>query len=82
MNLFLIGFAVLALWLASLRAHPFGRCWRCHGRRMVIRGSKRRRRPVRCRVCKGIGRRQRTGSKTVHRVVRDVIAHRNRAKEL
>lgn len=59
--------AVVA-WLLSLYVHPFGRCLRCRGRGAVIRG--RRARP--CPVCKGSKRRQRTGSRTVHRTVRMV----------
>jgi hypothetical protein len=69
---FLIGFAAFALWVLSLYLHPFGKCPRCRGKRVVMRGSKRRLRPVRCRVCNGIGRRQRPGSRTVHRTVRRV----------
>ncbi len=68
----LIAFAIVVLWLLSLWVHPFGKCPRCRGRRSVIKGSKKRPRPVRCRVCKGIGRRQRTGSRALHRVVRHV----------
>ncbi len=56
----LIGLAVPALWLLSLWVHPFGRCWRCRGRRIVMRRGRKRPRPV--RVCKGVGRPQRTGS--------------------
>lgn len=74
MDAFLIGFALLALWLFSLYVHPFGRCPRCRGERMVVRPSsgKRKPRPVSCRTCKGVGRRQRPGSKTVHRLARRV----------
>jgi hypothetical protein len=78
-NQFLVGFAVLALWVLSLLAHPFGRCPRCYGKRVVMRGTKRRRRPVRCWLCKGIGRRQRPGSKTVHRAVRYLAAYHARS---
>jgi hypothetical protein len=68
----LIGLAVLAAWLLSLWVHPFGKCIRCRGRRVIIRGSKKRPRAVRCRMCKGIGRRQRIGSRTLHRTVRRI----------
>jgi hypothetical protein len=69
-NVILAGFAVVALWVLSLWVHPFGRCPRCHGARMVMKGTKRRPRPARCPKCKGVGRRQRPGSRLVHRVVR------------
>jgi hypothetical protein len=77
---FLIGFAVLSVWLLSLWVHPFGKCPRCRGRRFVMRGSKRpasrgrraRRKPVQCKTCKGIGRRQRPGSRTLHRTIRKI----------
>jgi len=68
-HLFLYAVAAAALWLGSLYVHPFGRCLRCRGRRVVIRGTKRKPRPVRCPVCKGHGRRQRLGSRTVHQLV-------------
>jgi hypothetical protein len=67
----LIAFALLCAWLLSLWLHPFGRCPRCRGRRMLIRG-RRKPRPARCWLCKGAGRRQRPGSRTVHRTVRKV----------
>ena len=67
----LIGFAVAALWVLSLLVHPFGRCWLCRGRRVRIRRGRARR----CPACKGCGRRQRLGSRTVHRIRRQVAAH-------
>lgn len=69
---FLIGFAVLVAWVLSLWLHPFGKCPRCRGRRIVMRGTKRRPRPVRCWLCRGVGRRQRPGSRTVHRTIRKI----------
>lgn len=83
-NHFLILFAALALWVLSLYVHPFGKCLRCRGRRMLIHGSKRKRRPKRCWLCKGIGRRQRPGSRTVHRTARKIrreIARQRLAKQ-
>ena len=80
-NHVLIGLAVLALWLLSLWVHPFGKCIRCRGRRVVMRGSKKRPRPVRCRVCKGIGRRQRIGSRTLHRTVRRIRRELDRQRQ-
>jgi hypothetical protein len=70
----LIAFAIVAAWLLSVWVKPFGRCWRCHGKRVVMKGGSKPKRPasgkrkpkpakpVTCRVCKGVGRRQRTGS--------------------
>jgi hypothetical protein len=57
------------VWVLSLLVRPFGRCWRCRGKRVVV--SRRRRK---ARVCKGTGRRQRTGSRTVHRIRRTAAA--------
>jgi hypothetical protein len=71
-NHVLIGFAITAGWLLSLWVHPFGRCLRCRGRRVLMKGSGKRPRPRKCRVCKGVGRRQWTGSRTLHRTVRRV----------
>jgi hypothetical protein len=76
----LIGFAILVLWLASLYARPFGRCPRCRGRRVVTRKNARGRvRSRTCWLCKGIGRRQLTGSRTVHRAVR-FLRHYHRTR--
>ena len=67
----LTGFAVAVVWLLSLLVHPFGRCWRCWGKRVI----RRKRRTRKCWLCKGHGRRQRLGSRTVHRIRRQVAAH-------
>ena len=61
---FLIGAAILAAWVLSLLVHPFGRCWLCRGGRVRVKGRKARK----CRA------RQRLGSRTVHRVRRQVAA--------
>ena len=74
----LIAFAIAAAWLGSLYVRPFGRCWRCGGTGNLHRkGSKRA--PV-CPLCKGMKRRQRTGSRTVHRAVRMVRAELARTR--
>jgi hypothetical protein len=71
MSVFLILFAAAVLWTASLLVHPFGRCFWCRGQRVRVRGGRTRR----CHLCGGSGRRQRLGSKTAHRVRRQVAAH-------
>jgi hypothetical protein len=65
---FLIVLAAAALWVLSLLVKPFGRCWLCRGGRVRVKGRKARK----CRACKGLGRRQRLGSRTVHRIRRQV----------
>jgi hypothetical protein len=67
----LMGFAVAAAWLLSVLVKPFGRCPLCWGRRVLVSGRRARR----CPACRGLGRRQRLGSKTVHRIRRQVAAH-------
>jgi hypothetical protein len=70
---FLIVFVLAAAWVLSLLVHPFGRCWWCFGRGNVRR--KGRRRAPKCPLCKGMRRRQRLGSRTVHRIRRQVTSH-------
>ena len=65
-NLVLAVIIGLAVWAGSIYLRPFGRCHRCHGTGHIKRGA--RRRPV-CPRCKGHRRIQRTGSRTVHRLV-------------
>jgi DnaJ-class molecular chaperone len=73
----LIAAAVLAAWVVFLYVSPFGRCGRCRGRGVVIRG----RRASKCPRCHGARRQQRPGSRTVHRAVRMVRAERERARK-
>ena len=73
MTTFLIIFALAVLWVGSLLVHPFGRCWLRLGKGNIRR--KRRRRAPKCPLCKGLRRRQRLGSRTVHRIRRQVAAH-------
>jgi hypothetical protein len=73
MTAFLIVFGIAALWLGSLLVRPFGRCWLCRGKGNIHR--KRSRRAPKCPLCKGLKRRQRLGSRTVHRIRRQVAAH-------
>jgi hypothetical protein len=70
---FLIGFVIAAAWVVSLVVHPFGRCWRCWGKGNLRR--KGRRRAPKCPLCKGMKRRQRFGSRTVHRIRRQAADH-------
>lgn len=67
---FLVGLAVVGLWLGSLYVRPFGRCWRCGGTGHLKR--RRGRRAPKCPRCKGLRRIQRRGSRTVHRLARKV----------
>ena len=67
----LTGLGVAAFWLLSLYVKPFGRCFLCWGRGVRVSGRRARR----CWLCKGLGRRQRAGSRAVHRVRRQVAAH-------
>jgi hypothetical protein len=69
---FLILFAVAVAWVLSLLVKPFGRCWRCGGRGNLRRRG--RRRAPKCPLCKGAKRRQRLGSRTVHRIRRQVVS--------
>jgi hypothetical protein len=73
MTMFLILFVVASGWVLSLIVHPFGRCCRCWGRGNIRR--KGRRRAPKCPLCKGMKRRQRLGSRTVHRIRRQVAAN-------
>ena len=63
----LISAGVGALWVLSLLVKPFGRCFLCLGRRVFGAGRL-------CPACKGAGRRQRLGSKLVHRLRRLAVA--------
>jgi len=82
---FLIIAAVFAGWVLSLYVHPFGICPYCHGKRVIVGGRKRKPKPRTCSHCKGIGRRQRPGSRTVHRLVRRVrreLARQRKQRQL
>jgi hypothetical protein len=68
----LLVLAVAGVWLLSLLVRPFGRCWRCWGRRVLI--VKGRRKARKCWASEGTGRRQRTGSRLVHRIRRTAVA--------
>ena len=74
MTTFLILSGLAAAWVLSLLVHPFGRCWLCRGKGNIRRKGSRR--APKCRAVQGrSARRQRTGSRTVHRIRRQVAAH-------
>jgi hypothetical protein len=75
----LLAFAAAIIWVGSLYVKPFGRCWRCGGKGNLHRKGSRRA-PV-CPLCKGMKRRQRTGSRTVHRAARMVRAELARTRK-
>jgi len=68
MHIALIVLAVLLVWLLSLKAKPFGACWACRGKGVRVKKRGRRSKARKCWLCKGKRRRQRIGSRTVHRV--------------
>jgi DnaJ-class molecular chaperone len=72
------------VWVVSLYVKPFGACPDCHGTGNLIRGKGRRQRAVTCPRCKGLGRRQRPGSRTVHQLgrrVRRELEHSHRERQ-
>lgn len=66
--------AILAAWVVTLLLKPFGRCWLCRGKRVRIVKHRRKARARKCWACKGVGRRQRLGSRTVHRIRRTAMS--------
>jgi DnaJ-class molecular chaperone len=68
-HLVLAVLVVIAARVGFLYLFPFGACPRCKGTGHIQRGP--RRRPV-CPRCKGLKRVQRTGSRAVHRLVRQI----------
>jgi DnaJ-class molecular chaperone len=80
MTLFLLVSLALTVWVASLYFRPFGPCPKCHGQGHIMRGTRRRPRPVTCPRCKGLRRRQRPGSRTVHQLARRVRKYRARQR--
>lgn len=68
--------AAVIAYLGSLYLWPYAPCRWCKGRG-TNRGSTRRRFGD-CRWCGGTRRRQRLGSRTVHRAVRSAVGYRSR----
>jgi hypothetical protein len=79
-TIILIILIAAVVWVGSLYLHPFAHCLKCLGSGKN-RGSKTkgRGRYGQCRRCKGTGRRNRIGAKTVHRG-RVSLAERKRRK--
>jgi hypothetical protein len=70
---------VAAVWGVSLYVHPFTACLRCRGTGLN-RGSTGRRFGL-CKACGGSRRRQRRGSRTLHRWVRAARTEITRSRE-
>jgi hypothetical protein len=81
MTVFFVVLIVLAVWVLSLVVHPFGKCWRCRGKGVLVKQGNRKAKARKCWACKGKRRRQRFGSKRVHRVRRAAIAGWQSRKE-
>jgi hypothetical protein len=75
-QIFLIGCGAAVCWVVRLYFWPFGPCRRCQGSR--TNAGSNRKRWGNCGRCGGTGQRQRLGSKTVHRVVRDTISYQRK----
>ena len=76
MQLFLITLAAAAVWIIRCYFWPFAPCRRCQGKRTNPGSSRKRWGP--CKSCGGTGHRQVLGSKTVHRLVRDLLRYQRR----
>jgi hypothetical protein len=72
-----IGLGIAAGYVLFALAHPVGRCWRCGGKRVT--GRKSRRGPQ-CRVCKGHGLAVTPGATAVHRLFWLAFGDRIRAR--
>lgn len=79
MTLFLIIAAITAAYTASLFLWPFRPCSRCLGTGRNA-GSNRKRHGD-CARCHGAGRRQRIGSRFVHRTVLSIRSERARERQ-
>jgi hypothetical protein len=78
MTIAAVSLLAAAVWIGSLYLRPFGRCPRCHGRGIVRKGK---RRVIVCPSCKGLRRAQRFGSRTVHRLARQIRAEAARTRQ-
>jgi hypothetical protein len=78
--LLLIALAALVAWLLSLYVYPFTACGRCRGTGLN-KGSSGKRFGM-CTSCGGSRRKQRLGSKTLHRWVRAAKSEWRRSRAL
>ena len=80
MTLALLALAATAVYVVSLYVHPFRPCSRCQGSSRN-KGSSRKR-FGQCGRCAGTGRRQRIGSRTVHKLVLDLLGEPARQRRI
>lgn len=71
---------VLGAWVVSLYVHPFTRCGTCGGSGLN-KGSSGKRFGM-CKACGGSRRKQRLGSKALHRWVRSAKSEWQRTRAL
>ena len=76
----LLALAVLIAWGVSLYIHPFTVCGRCEGSG-TNRGSNGKRWGT-CKRCGGARRRQRFGSRTLHRAIQSAMSEVRRTRAL
>ena len=65
----LTAIGLLTAYAALVLISPVGRCIRCHGERVIRRGS--RAKP--CRWCHATGKRRRPGATLVHRLAWTIL---------
>jgi hypothetical protein len=76
----LVALAAFAAWAVSLYAHPFTKCGKCSGSG-VNKGSTGKKFGI-CKACGGTRRKQRLGSRTLHRWVRSAKSEWQRERAL
>ncbi len=76
----LVALLMLLAWLVSLYVYPFTGCGRCHGTGLN-KGSNGKRFGT-CKRCGGSRRRQRIGSRALHRWVRSTKSEWQRTRAL
>lgn len=78
LTLIILGLIAAAGWVISLYRWPYAPCGKCEGSGKNPGSNGKRH--GQCRRCKGAGRRQRIGAKTIHRG-RVSLAERARARK-